>query len=432
MTLGQEILYQKLQLSLNRREREGRLIEPASHKAVQGTIDFGSNDTLSLSSSGMLSQAFLQQLEMHPHFTIGASTTRVFEGTRQYLADLERDLAAFYQAEDAMIFNSGYDANVAVWFVISQPGDIVVFDELMHACARQGIRNGRAKALPFMHNDTASLQHYLNYARAQNPGIAEGNNVIFICFESVYSMDGDEAPIHEIVRVASESLPLGNYVLVVDEAHSHGLVGPNGAGLVRHHGLEKDFTIRVQTYSKALGSSGGVVLCNNTIKQILLNYSKNVIFTTAPSFVSVAAMRAGYEILASEDGEKRRARLQHNIGYTYWTLTDHPRWQEVKDRGIIRLPTERGWQSRVFKSAIFGLITQPGKARYLAESLQQAGFWVNAVEFPIVPKELGRVRLMIHADNTAEQIDTVVQMIMRWAVGQMKLDMVNSNRLARL
>ncbi|PYH86885.1 class II aminotransferase/8-amino-7-oxononanoate synthase [Aspergillus uvarum CBS 121591] len=448
MALGPKILDRKLRLALVQRQREGRLIQPASPSEVQGTIDFGSNDTLSLSSSGALSGAFLHQLENHPDFTVGSSSTRVFEGTRQYLEDIERDLAIFYKAENAMVFGSGFDANVAIWSVISQPGDIVIFDELMHACARQGMKNGRAKAVPFVHNDCASLRNCLENARERNRGITEGKQVVFICFESVYSMDGDEAPIHEIIKIASESLPLGNYVLVIDEAHSNGLVGPNGSGLIRQYGLEEKFTIRVQTCGKALGASGGevlassatqpakipegVVLCNNTIKQTLLNYPGNVIFTTAPSFVTVAAIRAAYELLASEGGDRRRAQLQHNIEFTYWTLTNHPQWEQAKDRGIIRLPTETGWHSRAFRSAIFALVTQPGKARSLAKPLQQAKFWVNAVEFPIVPRNLDRMRLMIHADNTEEQISAVVQLIMRWAMGQMESETMNSDRMARL
>ncbi|RAL11927.1 aminotransferase class I/II-fold pyridoxal phosphate-dependent enzyme [Aspergillus homomorphus CBS 101889] len=432
MASGQQILYRKLQLALDRRQREGRFIQPASPSEVQGTIDFGSNDTLSLSSSGVLSQAFLHQLGKHPDFTIGSTSTRVFEGTRQYLADIERDLATFYNAEDAILFGSGYDANVAVWSVIPQPGDIVIFDELMHSCARQGMKNGRAKAVEFRHNDCVSLRHRLEEARERSPGVAEGKQVVFLCFESVYSMDGDEAPIHGIIQLASETLPLGNYVLVIDEAHSNGLVGPSGSGLVRHYGLEKEFAIRVQTCGKALGSSGGVVLCNHTIKQTLLNYTSNVVFTTAPSFVTVAAIRAGYESLASEDGDRRRARLQHNILYTYRLLTNHPQWQEVKRRGIIRLPTEIGWHSREFKSAIFAFITQTGKARYLAKRLQEAKFWVNAVEFPIVPKNLGRVRVTIHADNTEEQIGMVVQMIMGWAMEQAGSETGEPERMARL
>lgn len=129
---------------------------------------------------------------------------------------------------------------------------------------------------------------------------------------------------------------------------------------------------------------------------------------------------------------QRRARLQHNIKFTYWTLTNHPQWEEAKDRGIIRLPTETGWRSRTFRSAIFALLTQPGKARSLAKPLKQAKFWVNAVDFPIVPRNMDRVRLMIHADNTEEQIGAVVQLIMRWAMGQMELETMNLDKVARL
>ena len=178
-----------------------------------------------------------------------------------------------------------------------------------------------------------------------------------------------------------------------------------------------------------------MVLCNETIKQGIINYARNVIFTTAPTFVTVAAVRAGYEILTSDEGQKvrlsvpakvgsntnnglklqRRGRLQQNIGYFYWTLTRHPRWEEMKQRGILYLPTERIWDTGPFKSPIVPVITKAGQAGNLCKSLRRARFWVNSVEFPSVPKGTGRVRLMIHADNTQEEMDGVIHLIMKWA-----------------
>ncbi|PWY77075.1 class II aminotransferase/8-amino-7-oxononanoate synthase [Aspergillus heteromorphus CBS 117.55] len=416
MSTGQDILSQRLYSALDRRRTEGRLYVPASPEEVSGTVDFGSNDTLGLSSSGILTQAFLHQLERHPNFTVGCTTTRVFEGNRQYIVDIERDLAQFHGADDALFFPSGYDANMALWSSITNDKDFVVFDELVHSSIREGMKLGRAKSVPFRHNDCFSLQRVLEDVRDNNAEIAEGQNLVFIPLESIYSMDGDTAPLPEIIRVVYETLPRGNYVLSIDEAHSNGIIGPHGSGMICQYGLEREFPLRLHTCGKALGSAGAVILCNETIKQGLINYARNFIFTTGPTFVSVAAVRAGYEMVLSEEGQERRSRLEQNVWYFYWTLTRHPQWEDIKRRGILYVPTEKTWYTNPIKSPIIPIVTQPGHANNLCERLRQAKYWVNAVEFPSVPPEKGRVRLMVHADNTREQMDGVIQVIMRWAV----------------
>ncbi|GLA37678.1 hypothetical protein AnigIFM63309_004630 [Aspergillus niger] len=418
MSTGRDILCQKLQVLLDRRRAEGRLYEPASPDEYEGTVDFGSNDTLSLSASGLLTEAFLHQLERHPHFTIGANSTRVFEGTRQYIVDIERDLAHFHNAEDALFCGSGYDANTAIWSAIPQPGDFIVFDELVHSSIREGMRLGRAKSIPFRHNDSLSLRQRLEELRDQNGEVAEGRRLVFIAIESIYSMDGDVAPLHEIVKVAYDTLPRGNYILSVDEAHSNGIIGPHGSGVVSLYGLENEFSIRLHTCGKALASAGAVVLCNSTIKEALINYGRNIIFTTAPSFTAVAAVRAAYEILATQEGHRRQNRLQKNIWYFYWTLTKHPQWGDIKARSILSLPTEKTWYTRPFKSPVVLIITKPKQANSLCKRLRRAGYWVNAVDHPTVPKGTGRIRLMIHADNTREEMDGVILLIMKWATEQ--------------
>ncbi|OJJ66545.1 hypothetical protein ASPBRDRAFT_137800 [Aspergillus brasiliensis CBS 101740] len=415
MSIGRELLCQNLQVLLDRRREEGRLYEPASPDEFEGTVDFGSNDTLSLSASGILTEAFLHQLERHPHFTIGANASRAFEGTKQYIVDIERDLAHFHNAEDALFFGSGYDANTAIWSAIPQPGDFIVFDELVHSSIREGMRLGRAKSIPFCHNDSLSLRKRLEELRDQNVEVAEGRSLVFIPIESIYSMDGDVAPLHEMVNVAYDTLPRGNYILSIDEAHSNGIIGPSGSGMVQLYELENEFSIRLHTCGKALASAGAVVLCNSTIKEALINYGRNIIFTTAPSFTTVAAVRAAYEILATQEGHMRQERLQKNIWYFYWTLTKHPQWEDVKERNILSLPIEKTWYTRPFKSPIVPIITKPRQAHSLCKRLRRARYWVNSVDYPTVPKGTGRVRLMIHADNTREEMDGVIQLIMNWA-----------------
>ncbi|KAE8375534.1 pyridoxal phosphate-dependent transferase [Aspergillus bertholletiae] len=220
-------------------------------------IDFGSNDSLSLSSSGALSTALLHELQKNPGFTIGSTSSRILDGTRRYLEDIERGLARFHRAESAMFYDSGYNANVAVWSPVPQPGDFVVYDEYVHASIHDGLRQGRAITVPFKHNDCESLRNCLKDIQAEHPSVSEGKHVVFISLESFYSVDGDKAPIREIVDVVRDVLPRGNYVLAIDEAHSNGVVGPNGSGFICHYGLEGDFGIRTYTCGKGLGSAGG-------------------------------------------------------------------------------------------------------------------------------------------------------------------------------
>jgi 8-amino-7-oxononanoate synthase len=252
--------YQKLQATLNNRQRTGRLIEPPSPTAKANMIDFSSNDTLSLSSSGTLTKGFLRQLEIHPNFVVGSRSSRSLDGTQDYLTDIEAYLAEFHGAETSLFFNSGFDANVAIWSCLPQPGDFIVHDEYVHASIHDGMRKSRAKTASFRHNDCGDLGCRLTAIREENETIACGENHVFVALESFYSMDGDLVPIEDIIGTVRDALPLGNHMLGIDEAHSNGLVGLNGSGVVCYYGMEHRFPIRLHTCGKGLGSTGGMYL----------------------------------------------------------------------------------------------------------------------------------------------------------------------------
>ncbi|KAJ5865154.1 uncharacterized protein N7529_007070 [Penicillium soppii] len=379
-------------------------------------VDFGSNDTLSLASSGALRQAFLDELAQHPDFEIGSRSTRIFEGTTPYLLDLEEHMAQFHRAESALFFPSGYEANVAIWSTIPQPGDVVVYDEYIHASIHDGMRQGRAMSRMFSHNSCASLRECLLNICQTDPAVANGEQMVFIALESIYSMDADMAPVHEMLKLTKEILPHGNAVFSIDEAHSNGVIGENGSGYICHYGLEKEFPIRLHTCGKGLGSTGAAVLANPAIRSYLINYARGLIFSTAPAFPSLAAVKGGYRILASKEGEERRTRLQNNIRRFYEKLTCHSKWAKCVFGGILSLPTEKTWDTGPYLVPIIPLITDLGQAASLAQKLQDAGYQVNPVFFPIVPREKERVRLVMHADNTAAQIDEIVDLIMGWSM----------------
>ncbi|KAF4334968.1 8-amino-7-oxononanoate synthase [Fusarium beomiforme] len=252
-----DALQQNLQLILDSRQKQGWLLEPPAPGTLAGMVDFGSNDTLSLSSSGLLGKGFLEELERHPDFILGARASRWGEGSTDYLFQLEEHIARFHNAESALFFNTGFEANVAIFSTIPQPEDVVLYDSLIHASVREGLYRGRATAVPFAHNDLSSLRQRLQTIKDQYVKIRSGQALVFVSLESFYSMDGDVAPLRAIVKEVREQLPLGNTTFVIDEAHSTGLVGPHGSGLVSHLGLDKEFSIRLHTFGKAHGASGG-------------------------------------------------------------------------------------------------------------------------------------------------------------------------------
>ncbi|KAL4877805.1 pyridoxal phosphate-dependent transferase [Aspergillus karnatakaensis] len=414
-----ERFYQKLKEKLDSRRREARLINPPSETTKADMIDFSSNDTLSLSSSRLLTEGFMHQINTHPDFIVGSRSARSLDGTQDYLIGIENYLAAFHRSETAMFFNSGFDANVAIRSSLPLPGDFVLHDQYVHASIHDGMRKCRAETVMFRHSDVGDLRRCLGKIKEENKSIAKRENHVFVALESFYSMDGDLLPIEEVVRASREVMPGGNYLLCFDEAHSNGLVGPNGSGLVCHYGLEDEFPIRLATCGEGLGFTGAAVLCRDVVKQTLINYVREVIFTTALTSLTVCAVRVGYEILASKEGERRRHALQQNIHTFYHLLTTSKTWSLARRKNVIYMPMEETWERQPFLSPIVGLITTDcEKVGVLADRLADHRYFTNVVHSPLVPKGMDRIRLMIHANNTKEQIRDVVRLIVEWVDGE--------------
>ena len=226
-------------------------------------VDFSSNDFLSLTTSGMLRKAFLEELARHPDFQLGSTGSRLLDGNNTYIELVEKELAEFHGAEAAIIFNSGYEGNCAIFSIIPQHGDVIVYDELIHASVHDGMKHSLASAkVSFLHNDAASFREVLKSVKETQPSIKNGEGTVLISIESVYSMDGDISPVKELVKIAKELFPDGNAQFVIDEAHSTGVIGPKGAGLISALGLEKEMAIRLHTMGKAMGSHGGKTQVN--------------------------------------------------------------------------------------------------------------------------------------------------------------------------
>lgn len=228
---------------------------------VGNAVDFCSNDILSLGSSGLLRLEFMQELTRYPEFLPGSGGSRLMDGNYTYLEQVEQEIANFHGAEMGLIVGSGFEANVAIWTAIPRPGDVIVYDALVHASTHEGMSQSLAmKREEFRHNDVESFRSTLLSILDSQPLIKQGKRSVIIAVESVYSMDGDICPLQELVDVAREIFPGGNAQFVVDEAHSTGVIGPKGAGFVCELGLEKEIAVRLHTYGKAMSASGGMVV----------------------------------------------------------------------------------------------------------------------------------------------------------------------------
>lgn len=218
-----------------------------------GQIDFSSNDFLSLSKNTELKNALLTELQ-NAHLPLGSGGSRLLDGNSVYAEDLEHDIAHFHGAEAGLLWNSGFDANAGFFSCVPQPGDVVVFDELIHASVHDGMRLSRAtRTVPFVHNSMADLRNVL-----QRLAELPSSSNVFVAVESIYSMDGDVAPLQEVVDIVNEILGAKRGYVIVDEAHSTGVLGLEGRGLVCELGLEKQIFARLHTFGKALAGNGGM------------------------------------------------------------------------------------------------------------------------------------------------------------------------------
>lgn len=249
-TNGPKPLDAKFQQLLDRRRKNSTLRNLTLPQL--GQTDFSSNDFLSLSKNTQLKDAFVAEIKS-TQLPLGSGGSRLLDGNSAYAEALEHDIAKFHGAEAGLLWNSGFDANAGFFSCVPQPGDVIIFDELVHASVHDGMRLSRAaQTVPFIHNSVADLRKVLEKV-AQLPTECS----VFIAVDSIYSMDGDVAPLQQIVETVAEILGEGRGYVVVDEAHSTGVLGFEGRGLVCELGLEKRIFARLHTFGKALAGNGG-------------------------------------------------------------------------------------------------------------------------------------------------------------------------------
>jgi 8-amino-7-oxononanoate synthase len=342
-----------------------------------GKVDMCSNDYLGIATNGLIEKALtgsgLSKANSGVLVSHGSGGSRLLSGNYPLIEEVEKELALFHGAEAGLIFNSGYDANLGLLSCIAQRGDTILYDHLSHASIRDGMRLSFAKSFSFGHNDLQDLEKRLQ--------AAEGTT--FVVTESVFSMDGDQAPLREMTKLCER---YGAH-LIVDEAHATGVVGEKGEGLVQALGLEMSCLSRVHTFGKAVGCHGAIVLGSSRLRDYLINFSRSFIYTTALPASSVSAIRIAYSLFPQMHTERAHLRA----------LID--RLQNAT------LAFEK-LQSR---TPIQGVIA-PGNEtiKALADKLHAAGLDIRPILYPTVPKGSERLRIVLHAYNTMEEIDRLV------------------------
>ncbi|KAG9197127.1 hypothetical protein G6514_002251 [Epicoccum nigrum] len=384
-------------------------------------LDLTTSDFLSLNRSGRIREAFEKEMATLGDYRLSASGSRLQYGNYDYLLEVEKEIAAFHGAETAWICHSGFFANVGVLEAIPLPGDAVVWDELSHASTGLGLKVSlAAHKIPFKHNSPESLREVLTSLKTNDSAFATGEKSILISVESIYSMEGDICPLKELVAIAKEIFPAGNAQFVIDKAHSNGVIGPKGAGLVSMLGLEKDIAIRVHMCSKALSSTGGVILCNKTIRSAITHYSRSMAYCGAPSVPMIASIRAGYQLLKS--GETQKAQIQEIVKYFFETLLVHPAWEEAMDEGLLWVPLAEEWEDREVHSHIVAVKIRGGHELSLFVHMLMANMNAYPIHYPIVPKGTGLIRCVFHAHNTREEVDRLVATIGEWALEMLEIE----------
>ncbi|MCI0751793.1 MAG: 8-amino-7-oxononanoate synthase [Flammeovirgaceae bacterium] len=338
-------------------------------------IDFTSNDYLGLARSEELFRSIQQKVNSLSHSN-GATGSRLLSGNNEYTEQVEQKLAKIFKAEAAVIFNSGYAANQAVLSCIPQKGDTIIYDELIHACIRDGARLSWANRLSFRHNDFNDLESKLKKS--------EGN--IFIAVESIYSMDGDLCNVKELTALADKF----NASIILDEAHSTGIMGEQGSGLSVSLRLENKIPIRIYTFGKAMGVHGACVVGSKNLIDYLINFARPFIYTTALPPHSIASIDCAFSCL-------------NDHGYLQNELSEKVKLfrSEANKRKLSVMNSE---------SQIQGIVI-PGNSevKQAVEKIRTNGFDVRPILSPTVPAGTERIRVCLHTFNANHEIQSLAE-----------------------
>jgi len=361
---------EKLLLKLGQRHAQGSMRELSVNS---GLIDFSSNDYLGFSKK-------LQPKSVSQH---GATGSRLLTGQTDACQELEQKISSFHKVESALLFNSGYDANVGLISSVAQRGDLILYDEYVHASIRDGMRLSNAKSLKYRHDDLGHLAILLDKFSAGE------SREVYIITESVFSMDGDVPNLKELVKLSEK---YENVHIILDEAHALGVVGNNGEGLAQSLDLHNQIFARVVTYGKAMGCHGAAVMGGFDLSQYLVNFARSFIYTTALPQHSLSCISSAYDLLEND--------------------TDSVQKLQLLVQKFNRLVIQNGLRLR-FRESVTPIqtciIPTNEKVKKAALQLQEAGYDIRPILSPTVAAGEERLRICLHSFNKIEQCEQMLQ-----------------------
>ncbi|TDS12692.1 8-amino-7-oxononanoate synthase [Maribacter caenipelagi] len=359
-----------------------------SLNSLDRLIDFLSNDYLGFATDETLFSKTFQLLLTEGVASNGSGGSRLLSGNHKLYKKLEPLLVDFYKSDAALVFNSGYDANMGLFSSVPQRGDLIFYDEYVHASIREGIRMSNAKAYSFLHNDLSSLKEKVDLNTARNE---HEDSAVYVVTESVFSMDGDTPDL----KVFAKFTKSNGYRLIVDEAHAVGVLGSNGEGLIPDLKLEKDVFARTVTFGKAFGCHGAAILGSEELRDYLINFAKPFIYTTALTPHTLATIITAHNYMG-ELGKEPKALLSENIVYFKEQLRSHK-----IERFFI--PSDTAIQGCI--------ISGSKKAKLVSKKLIDKGFNIKAILSPTVPEGQERLRICLHSFNSKEEIGLLVKLL---------------------
>lgn len=342
-------------------------------------IDFCSNDYIGFARSEILHKAIEKECGLLNTPSNGSGGSRLLTGNTSYAEIVEKKIAHFHHTEVGLIYNSGYDANIGLFSALGQKESTIIYDELIHASVHDGIRLSRASSYPFKHNDLEHLETRLKIA----------SSITYVAVESIYSMDGDTAPLTEIAALCEKY----NANLIVDEAHATGVTPNKGKGLVQLLNIETKVFARIHTFGKALGCHGAIVIGSNLLRDFLINFSRSFIYTTALPLKSLIAINEAYQLL--EHSERLINTLNENIIYFKNCISENKQIPLIKSNSPIQCIIVNGNE----------------EVKALSTLLLKNKFDVRPILSPTVPKGVERLRICVHAYNTTAEINNLVRCI---------------------
>jgi 8-amino-7-oxononanoate synthase len=377
--------------ALHRKLREiGSAQGPEVRIVGQQLVNFSSNDYLGLANDPRLRDAAKAAID---EFGVGAGASRLISGTQSPHVRLEDALAKWKGTQAALCFSSGYAAAVGTIPALVGKRDVVLLDKLSHASLIDGARLSSAVLRVFPHNHLGKLESHLEWARREHPG-----GRVLIVTESVFSMDGDRAPLAQLIDLKKRF----DALLFLDEAHAIGVLGTNGRGLAASLDVAGAVDVQMGTLSKALGVSGGYICGSRSLIEWLVNRARSFIFSTAPPPALAAAASTAVEFLTSAEGEERRERLWQRIGKLRALLPprrDNEAWSRDGEKSGSAI---HPW-----------MVGDEQDAVDLARALQADGFLVPAIRYPTVAKAAARLRITVTAAHEEPQIEALCAALAR-------------------